>query len=535
MTDPLTLEKLRARTAVALGKLGGLTPEEDLADAKQLVEELRNAVEYALMAQLAEAVRRVDRDDAKNRRLYAQCLIETGRATAAIDVLQALTRRLPEGDPELLEAMGLLGRANKQIFFEAGDKSSAGAQQALREAVAAYRGPFEANPASTWHGVNLLGMLALGRRLGINVAPGLKPVDVAKQLMTSLAAIPEADRDGWHLATVAEASLGLGDWQAVEQNLRAYATSPLVARFHIESTLRQFTQIWGLEAAGADPRGKGIVNILRARLMQLPGGQLNIVAGDLQRLREQPEPAQGQLEAILGPDGPKTYAWWKMGLERGLSIAAVRRRLGDRFGTGFLMRAGDLGLQPAEETVVLTNFHVVNEKGANAALRPDEAEVVFEAVSAEKVYAIAKILWESPVDRHDACVLRLAEPVDAAVKPLPVAKDLPLLADTPKPRVYVIGHAGGRALSYSFQDNELLDHEGPPAGRPQIEGVCRVHYRAPTEGGSSGSPVFNANLWEVIALHHLGGKLGMPKLNGVKATYAANEGVAIQSIAAAPK
>jgi hypothetical protein len=47
--------------------------------------------------------------------------------------------------------------------------------------------------------------------------------------------------------------------------------------------------------------------------------------------------------------------------------------------------------------------------------------------------------------------------------------------------------------------------------------------------------VFNANLWEVVALHHLGGKLGMPKLNGVKETYPANEGVAIQSIAAAPK
>ena len=65
--------------------------------------------------------------------------------------------------------------------------------------------------------------------------------------------------------------------------------------------------------------------------------------------------------------------------------------------------------------------------------------------------------------------------------------------------------------------------------------MCRLHYRAPTEGGSSGSPVFNSRLWQVIALHHKGGKIGMPKVNGKEGTYAANEGVSIQSIAAAMK
>ena len=111
---------------------------------------------------------------------------------------------------------------------------------------------------------------------------------------------------------------------------------------------------------------------------------------------------------------------------------------------------------------------------------------------------------------------------------MPIARALPLLDEGP--RVYVIGHPGGRELAFSFQDNELIDHEGPPAGKPPIAGVCRVHYRAPTEGGSSGSPVFNAGLWEVVALHHNGGKIGMPRLNGKAGTYAANEGIAIGSI-----
>jgi hypothetical protein len=114
------------------------------------------------------------------------------------------------------------------------------------------------------------------------------------------------------------------------------------------------------------------------------------------------------------------------------------------------------------------------------------------------------------------------------IDPLPIARALPAMEEGV--RVYIIGHPGGRDLAFSFQDNHLLDHEGPPKGRPQIPGVCRVHYHAPTEGGSSGSPVFNSYSWEVIALHHKGGKMGMPRLNGQDGTYAANEGISIHSI-----
>ena len=175
----------------------------------------------------------------------------------------------------------------------------------------------------------------------------------------------------------------------------------------------------------------------------------------------------------------------------------------------------------------MTNFHVVNEHGASPGVKPEDAEVVFEAIASDRVHLVDRIVWTSPIERHDASLLRLQTPV-TDIAPLPVARSLPVLEATA--RVYIIGHPGGRDLAFSFQDNELLDHEGPAAGKPQIPGVCRVHYRAPTEGGSSGSPVFNARLWEVIALHHKGGKIGMPKLNGLPGEYAANEGVSIQSI-----
>lgn len=522
MSNDASLTELQARASRVLDQLAGLAASAVIDAARRLVAELRDGREYELVARVAEAVSRIDPTDAKNRRLYAQALIETGNATAAIDMLQALTRRLPAADPEQAEATGLLGRAYKQIFFEARDKTTPGARHALQEAIAAYRKPYEENPGNTWHGVNLLALLANSRRLGIPVTAGLDPVNLAQQVVTTLEARPAGQRDQWFLPTLAEAYLGLDDWDAVERNVRAYAAAPDAQAFLIASTLRQFTRIWNLEEL---ERGRGLVNILRARLMQLSGGELRVAPADVQRLREE-QPSAGQLEAVLGAHGAQTFRWWQTGMARALSVVSIRRRLGNRIGSGFLVRAADLGVG-GEELVILTNFHVVNASGASPGIKPQEAEIVFEGIDAAPTYTVDKLLWSSPPEQCDASVLRLTKPV-TGIEPLPIASALPQLDGSAQ--VYLIGYPGGRELAISFQDNELLDHEGPPHA-PQIPGVCRVHYRAPTEGGSSGSPVFDATAWEVIALHHKGGKLGMPRLNGAAGTYAANEGIAIASIA----
>jgi hypothetical protein len=525
MSNDCTLDQLRQRADDTLKNLQGLGTESDLAGAKRLVEELRNAREYPGMGRLAEAVSRHDPKDPRNRRLYAQYLIETGKATVAIDLLKPLAQRLPKDHAEFAEATGLLGRAHKQIFFDASDKTSAGARAALKQAIVAYRKPFEDNPANTWHGVNLVALLTRARRLGLRVAPDLQPQEVATKVVAALEATPENQRDEWFLPTLAEASLGLDDWDTVERHIKAYAANRDTKAFLIASTLRQFQEVWDLE--NVDDRGRGIVAALRARLLELPGGGLELSPDELRQARTASPPDTGQLEAVLGVRGPKTFRWWKTGVDRAFAVASIRQQLGSRMGTGFLVRSGDFGFDPKDELLVLTNFHVVNEHGADKGIPPAAAEIVFEAVAPNQPYLVERILWTSPPDRHDASLLRLKTPV-TGIEPLPLAAALPVLEDTPQ--VYIIGHPGGRDLAFSFQDNELLDYEGPPAGKPQIPGVCRVHYRAPTEGGSSGSPVFNATLWQVVALHHKGGKLGMPKLNGKEGTYGANEGISIHSI-----
>ncbi|HEY6641453.1 TRAFs-binding domain-containing protein [Povalibacter sp.] len=528
VNDSATTE-LRATAQRVLDQLSGLNAAAALPEARKLVETLRDAREYECLIQLAESLGRLDPKDAKTRRLYAQALIEMGQVSVAIDVLQALAHRLDKDDHELAEATGLLGRAYKQIFFDARDKTGAGARHALQQAIAAYRKPFENNPANVWHGANVVALIANCKRLGIPIATDLNPVAVATQLVNSLESMPEANRDQWYLPSLAEAYLGLERWDDVERTVRAYAAGPDAKAFLMASSLRQFTRVWNLEDT---ERGRGLVSILRARLLEMQGGELRLEAADLQRLHRQAPPSDVQLEAILGKRGAQTFKWWKMGVARAQSVASIRPRLGSRIGTGFLVKAGDLGLMPPDELVLLTNFHVVNPNGASPGIRPEDAEIIFEAADAETVYEIDKLLWSSPPEQCDASILRLNKSV-TGIEPLPIARALPVLDDSPQ--VYVVGYPGGRDLSFSFQDNELLDHEGPPAGKPQIPDVCRVHYTAPTEGGSSGSPVFNAALWQVIALHHKGGKIGMPRLNGATGTYAANEGISIQSIAAFPK
>lgn len=507
-------------------RLRGLADAGAISQGRELVDKLRRHRMFPEMTNLAEALVRNVPKDTKTRRLYAQGLIEAGKPSVAADVLKRLGAGLRMEDPEWAEARGLLGRASKQIFIEAQDKASPLARTALKEAIAAYRVPFEAAPAAnTWHGVNLAALLTRARDLKLRLAPDLEPAEVGRRVLDELARVPESNRDAWHHAAFAEAALTQRDWPSVERHLGAYVQDAGVSAFNLGSTLRQFTEIWDLES---DPEhGQGLIAALRAKLMTLPGGRVDIDLSQLQRLRTGAAPNQGQLQAILGVDGPQTYRWWQTGLERGRSVAAVRRKLGDRIGTGFLVSAEELGLEPKGERLLLTNHHVINSTGAYPGVPPEEVEVVFEADRPSQVYGIAQLLCQSPPDKLDMALARLTPPIED-LPPLPLAKALPALEEGG--RVYVIGHPGGRDLSFSFQDNELIDHEGPPDGTPLSPDVRRVHYRAPTEGGSSGSPVFNSRLWQVIALHHLGGKSDVRRLNGKTGAYAANEGIWIQSV-----
>lgn len=532
-------ERLR-REARALLEASWPSGGEAELRARALLPKLRGLRHFDLLARLADRVARLDPRDPKVRRLQTQALIETGHPTAAVEVARAALRGLPDSDPEWCELNGLLGRAYKQILMEADDPGDRHSQDALRAALAAYGKPFRQNRGNVWHACNLIAMLSFARRMKWKVAGQPEPRQLAKKVIAGLVKKVAAagDRgDKWDFATLAEAHLAIDDLDGVERYLHAYFQDPELEAFDVASTLRQFSEVWGFRTT-ADGRRQGILQLLNAKLLSLPGARISYSARELaEHLASDPVDKE-QLQAILGAEGTRSYEWWKKGLSRAASVGAVYSDSDKRIGTCFLVRGEDLLRAPDPGAYVLTNAHVVSESGRGGDLRPEDATVVFEAVDPDRHYRLQpQIVRFSPVDRHDACLLRLEEE-PPGIPPLPFARRLPLVkkpapeeAEKPeteqaKMRVYVIGYPAGGGLEFSFQDNELLDHESDKTGA----NPCRVHYRAPTEKGSSGSPVFNRGEWEVIALHHKGGELS--RLGGQAGSYLANEGISIFSIAA---
>jgi V8-like Glu-specific endopeptidase len=528
----MTIEELNAAAKSMIERLQREQADNTEGKAKALIKTLRDERQFKLLVDVAAAYNATGAYDPAITVWNAQGLIETGDAAKGRVVLADLAARVPPGSPWFIEAKGLLGRAWKQTFFESPDNSSGPAREAINNALTEYKACFDAGPGgSDWAGVNLLALSAFAKRKGIPTSIEIDQRALAQKMLTKLDATPQADRDNWYHASRAEAYLGMDDLENVELHIGAYVRSEKTTAFALGGTLRQFTELWQLDQQGA--QGYGIVEALRAALLKKQNGQLVLSSDQVQKSIQSNGPSDNQLQVILGSGGQAAYKWWSKGVLSAQSVGVISNLAGRRMGTGFLVRGGDFIPALGDELIVMTNAHVVSDPPVEEALEVDIACIVFEAVDIQREYKFTKVLWQSGVQGCDCTLLRLQEQ-PAGIKPLEISKTMtippiPGPVGAPRPLVYIIGYPGGRELTFSFQDNDLLDHEAPPAGKPPKPDVCYFHYRAPTEGGSSGSPVFEPEMWRVIALHHAGGA-NRKKLNGRDGTEPANEGIWIQSI-----
>ena len=495
-------------------------------NAERLLETLRANRHFDAICKLSDKLISAGRKEHLIRRHLGQALIDSGAPTTGVTVLRPLLRATAQDDKEHLEALGLIGRGYKQIFIDNGKVTSSPNRKALARAIDFYgKGYAIQRPCNIWHGVNLAALLCLDDRHEEASA-------VAKELLDHLNAIPPEKRDAWTWATGAEASIVLGHWSEAEAWLGKYLKAPDVNAFAVGGTLRQFIEVWGLDKRR--PEGQALVGVLRARLLELRDGHLQLSPNDLKESAALKETA---FERILGDIGTQSYRWLQRGLSAARSVAQVREGLERGVGTGFVVRGGDFNPSLGDERLLLTNAHVVSEDRGDGGLSPDDASVAFQVGAAGDAagneHRIAELLWSSPKNRLDASLLRL-EPAIPERTPMEIAKRLPALQANQKQRVYVIGHPGGRDLAFSLQDNALLDHEGPQGDEEVGSVPRRLHYRAPTEGGSSGSPVFDQKHWRLIGLHHAGGEF-MPRLHNRSGTYPANEAIWIQSVVAGAK
>jgi hypothetical protein len=475
---------------------------------------LRRKRRLACVTTLAEALIATGRASPAAWRAYVQALIERGLLLAAEHGLREAAARTRPDTPEAFELQGLAGRLQKQWYVTAPSASAARRRDTLQRAIDIYAGAYLADPARNyWHGINAVALLERGRRDGLEVSAGRPAADIAASILSALESAEQARPDAvgpWEAATMMEAALALGRTETVLQRARQYAAHPAADAFEVASTLRQLVEIWNLDES--EPPGSLIIPMLglaRARLLHDAGEPLTFDAASLADERAR----VARLEVVHGFDRFQTLQWYRRGLDCCSAVARLETETGRGFGTGWLLAGGDWPHR-TDSALLVTNAHVVSpaDHPFPGALLPGEAIANFQVAGTRS--RLGDVVWSSPVGELDCTILRLTTP--PAVQPLQLSSR-PVTWATPPPRLYIIGHPGGRDVEFSLQDNHLL--------------ACDdrlLHYRTPTEGGSSGSPVFD-DAWRVVALHHAGDSR-LARLDGQTGTYEANEGIAIAAL-----
>ena len=477
----------------------------------RVLDLLRTGRQYEALMEVADAALAVDPGMPGVWRRYAQALVDRGSTTVALRLYRGVFEDLTAPDDERIEARGGIGRCYKQLFLDTTDSDRRA--DYLQRALDLYLVAYNADTQHFWLGINAAALLTRASREDIAVSAVPDTALTARTIATQvLETVDTQQHDQWAKATACEASVALGlDDEAVQRGA-VFAEDRDTDAFAIASLLRQLQEVWNLDTT--TPLGNALLPILRGALLKREGGRVLLPTRDVGASRL--DRLEGlDLEMVLGIERYQTLAWYRTGLRRCRAVARVETLNEDGLGTGFLVKGAALhGSLP--ERVLVTNSHVIPEH-----LDPRNAVVAFHGLDADAAgpnrFRVSKRWWYEPSSgpHLDTTVLEL-DGYPQQVDPIPLAPELPAL--TPTSRAYVIGHPRGlQQPQFSLQDNLILDRDD-----------THLHYRSPTEGGSSGSPVFDGQ-WQLIGLHHAGG-FAVPRLNNKGGTYEANEAITLDAI-----
>lgn len=490
--------------------------------AKGVLATLRKFARFEALFSVAQKFKAGGQNDPEVRCQLAQARIETGEITAAIEDLLALKQALDEEktkaghDPveiaeieyNLGEAIGLIGRAYKQLYVNAGPRNieprSEDLARSLQHYSMAYR---ERLGEHLWHGINYVALLTHGERVAKN-ASNIYSKKAAKHADSILRAIEDKEKNKplapWDAAIRAEAFLALGKNTEAVDACKAYLNTKDLDAFQVQSTRRQFIELWQLNE-NVYP-GSHILPMMTARYAELGGGISKV---DLTAVNAQ------DLETVWGDTGYKSVEW----LLQAVACTRCVARLGPNklkgMGSGFLVDGSWIDGGWSDRKLLLTNAHVCTNDPEVQAQYPypkgaDDNTATFMGSFAEDTKPIEinvnDVLWTSPPSKLDASLLEIADIPQAAEK-APLLREIPSIERWPEKRVNILGHPMGMNLQISLQDNNLVS-----------VGDRYLHYQTPTDPGSSGSPIFNQD-WQLVGIHHSASK-----------EMQANEGIRIDRI-----
>ena len=429
------------------------------------------------------------------RRQWAQALLDQNRVAQALSALEVMGLEVEKRDPsEGSEVQGLIGRAYKQLYVNEGNPEN------LIKAIQAYRPYWKSREGDySWHGINLAALLTRAQHNHVDPQTSEDPLQIAREIRDEI----EGSSTGsvWDYGTAIEASVALGDEKAALAWATKYVKHPGADAFELGSTLRQLKEVWRLEGS---PLGNKLLPVLEYALLDCQGGSLKPTSLNLVD--------SSGFEAVWGSDSYVLIKWMDTMYQRCAAIARVfNSTTGQPWGTGFLVRGDSLNPNWGQAPVFVTNAHVVSTDPADdAPLRPENAEAEFTRLPGRPSAKLNSLLFTSPRVRLDVTILRVQPPSGVSILTSDEFLTIPSQPTAQPQRIYVVGHPKGADLAVSLYDNSLVGYQGD----------C-VHYRSPTEGGSSGSPVFTRE-WKLVAIHHR----AMEELQ-------LNEGVCIEPICVA--
>jgi hypothetical protein len=226
----------------------------------------------------------------------------------------------------------------------------------------------------------------------------------------------------------------------------------------------------------------------------------------------------------VAPSGHAGYFvkpnWYQIASDYSGAIAIVASGDWQSQGTGFIVRGSALYKPWGDEPVFVTAFHVIgSEKSAFRGILPDEAHATFPGLR-EKDHPImfGAILWQRPIktqggNAQGVTVLRIKGALPFGARPIEKVRNqefenLPQLdpnstsatieVTTSRP-LAIIGFGGMNAGFALFLNNLVGVLESDPDGKP-----LRLAYTYVTEPGASGSPVFDIETGDLVAIHELG-------------------------------
>ena len=210
-------------------------------------------------------------------------------------------------------------------------------------------------------------------------------------------------------------------------------------------------------------------------------------------------------------------AWLEAGRIASNAVARIIFRNGDPRGTGFLV----------SDRLLLTNNHVIPTKEfARGLVVEFRYEIGLGATAPNPIrfeLDPATFFKTDEEDDLDFTLIALGRQLTTGAN-LSDFGCCPLSASSAKHSVgepvTIVQHPDGDYKQVVLRENRIL-HRGDTV----------LHYVADTEGGASGSPVFN-DAWQVVALHHWGEPHRERSVKGQLLQTDVNEGIRISAIVA---